>query len=383
MRELWTLDPDLLYLNHGSFGAVPAVTQRMQRRLAETCEANPMRWFRDLPTRLIATRARIGGYLGVPGDTLALVPNATAGINVALHSVPAEPGQRFVLTDHAYGAVLIAARRIAAARGCTVEVVEVPLDANDDDIVAAIGAAVDDTTACVVVDQITSATAKVFPVGRITELAHGHGVPVIVDGAHAPALIDDPVVGDYWTGNLHKWPCGPRGSGVLHVADAFRDSVVPLSVSWDDAAGFPVSFDFPGTTDVTGWVAAPTSLDLLDSLDFAGHRKDLSRLIDEGTSLIADAIGGRVADVSTAPPTMRLLALPEGLGGSEHAAGVLGEYLAPRTGVEVAVTYWGGAGYIRLSAHLYNTRDDFRVAAERYARHFADPAALSAMVTAR
>ncbi len=92
---------------------------------------------------------------------------------------------------------------------------------------------------------------------------------MIVDGAHAPGLIDNPVMGDYWTGNLHKWPCAPRGTGVLYVAPGRQQTVVPSVVSWADPLGFPLSFDTPGTMDATGWLAAPTSLDLMTTLGFA------------------------------------------------------------------------------------------------------------------
>ena len=262
MRQLWTFDPDLIYLNHGSFGAVPLVTQQAQARLMAAAEANPMRWFRDLRERLVATRDVVGEYLGVSGSDLALVTNATAGVNVALRSVEAQPGQRFVLTSHAYGAVLLAAQRIAAERGCEVVVVDVAIDATDAEVLAALRGAVDDTTACIVIDQITSSTAKLMPVDSVAAFGRGRGVPVVVDGAHAPGLVDRPVAGDDWAGNLHKWPCAPRGPGVGYVDESRRDDVVAPIISWGDPMGFPVSFDTPGTMDATGWLATPTSLEV-------------------------------------------------------------------------------------------------------------------------
>ena len=111
---------------------------------------------------------------------------------MALRSLGMVPGQRLVLTNHAYGGVLIAANRIAAERGCEVVLVDLALDADDDEVVAGLDGVVDETTACVVIDQITSSTAKLMPVERVAELGRGRGVPVIVDGAHAPGLVDDP-----------------------------------------------------------------------------------------------------------------------------------------------------------------------------------------------
>jgi isopenicillin-N epimerase len=374
VREHWTLDPDVVYLNHGAFGAVPAVTQRAKQRLQDTVEANPMRWFRDLPLRLIRTREAVGRYLGVAAPDIAWVPNSTTGVNVALRSVASRPGQRYVLTNHAYGAVRVLVARIAAERGCTVDVVDVDLDASDETIVAALEASLDadgrGTVACLLVDQITSATAKMMPVERVAALGAVRGVPVVVDGAHAPGLVDEPVVGDFWTGNLHKWPCAPRGSAVLYVDPRRRSDVVPHTISWDDALGFPLAFDRPGTTDATGWIASITALQLLDTLRFADHRKRLGDLASAGAEIVADAIGGRPVSVGEPAPTMRLVALPGDLVGDDLEAARLGEFLAARAGVEVQVTTLAGRGFLRLSCHLYNTFDDYATAAARLAPLF-------------
>jgi isopenicillin-N epimerase len=202
---------------------------------------------------------------------------------------------------------------------------------------------------------------------------------VIVDGAHAPALLDHPVVGDYWTGNLHKWPCAPRGTGVLYVAPDRQQTVVPAIASWGDSLGFPRVFDTPGTMDATGWLATPTSLDLLATLGFADHRKDLGLLVEAGAASVADAIGGQVVDVGSPAPTMRLVSLPEELVTDEPSGLRLGAYLAARSGAEVSVTSWASRGFLRLSAHLYNTIDDYTQAASRFATLFADPELRSAL----
>jgi isopenicillin-N epimerase len=373
VREHWTLDPDLRYLNHGSFGAVPLVTQRAQRRLAEAAEANPMRWFRELAGRLATTRDTIGDYLGVAGGDIALVTNASSGITIALRSLSTRPGQRFVMTNPVYGGIRLMLRRVAAERGCEVVVVPVALDADDDEIVSAIAEVVDAETACIVIDQIASSTAKVMPVERVAELGKSRGVAVVVDGAHAPGLVDDPVVGDYWTGNLHKWPCAPRGTAVLYVAPERQPTVVPSVVSWGDPLGFPLSFDLPGTMDATAWLAAPTSLDLMATLGFAERRKDLGVLVEAGAESLAAAVGGVVVDVATPAPTMRLVSLPAGLVTDEPSGLRLAAFLAAHSSAEVSITSWEDRGFLRVSAHLYNTIDDYTATASRFTPLFADP----------
>lgn len=153
-------------------------------------------------------------------------------------------------------------------------------------------------------------------------------------------------------------------------------------VSWDEPLGFPRSLDYPGTTDATGWLAAPTALDLMRTLGFAERRKELGDLVTRGAEIVAEAIGGAPVEVANPAPTMRLVALPEGVIHDEATAGRTGSYLARRTGVEVSWTSWGGRGFLRLSAHLYTTGDDFAVAAQRYAPYFEHPLELAAAALA-
>lgn len=377
MRGEWSLDPDTVHLNHGSFGAVPIVTQRHQQRLREQVERNPMRWFREREGRLNETKQRIAGFLGADAEHLALVPNASTGITVALTAVAASPGQRFVITDHVYGAVRRAVERVAGQAGCAVDTVPVPLDADDDDVVRRILDHVDDRTACVAVDQVTSSTAKLLPAGQLTDACRRLGVPVVVDGAHAPGLVDRPVTGDFWTGNLHKWPCAPRGTAVLHVDPAYQHLVVAPTASWLEGEPYPAPLDLQGTVDDTGWFAAPTSLDLMTSLRFASRRHELAALVDAGAATIAAAIGQQVLDVGTPAPTMRLVGLPAGLASDEPTALAVQARLAEQTKVEVATPVWRGRAHLRLSCHLYTEPDDFSLAAERFAAVFSDPAALA------
>jgi isopenicillin-N epimerase len=222
--DLWSLDPTVLHLNHGSYGAVPRPTQEYQTLLRAETEANPMLWFRSVADRLIESRRELADYLHTDPAGFALIPNASAGVTVALATIPIPVGSRIVLTNHTYGAVRYAAERFARANQAEVVVVDVPLEADDDTVVAVIKAELDERTAALIVDQISSATAMVFPIRRLVEACDG--IPVIVDGAHAPGLIDEPAAdgADFWTGNFHKWPASPRATAGLVVAEKWRTS---------------------------------------------------------------------------------------------------------------------------------------------------------------
>ncbi|WP_306319559.1 MULTISPECIES: aminotransferase class V-fold PLP-dependent enzyme [unclassified Streptomyces] len=372
--DAWALDPDVRHLNHGSFGAVPRVALDALRELRTEMEGNPCRWFRGLPERVAPARAELARHLRVTPDTLALVPNASAGVSTVLGGVELPAGSEVLLTDHSYGAVTMGVRRAAERAGARVRTLHIPLDATPEDIAARFADALRDSaapTSLVVVDQVTSATARLFPVADIAAHAHAAGALVLVDGAHAPGMLADPVAdageADFWVGNLHKWPCAPRGTAALVARGDLAQRLYPLTDSWGAPYPFPERFDHQGTLDLTPWLAAPRSLDFVEERfgwDTARHR--MAELAGQAQKLLADALGVDTAAVDGSPaPAMRLVPLPEGTATDQDAAHALQHHIADAIGCETAVTTWNGRGFLRLSAHLYNDLDDYAYLADR------------------
>ncbi|QNE17242.1 aminotransferase class V-fold PLP-dependent enzyme [Kribbella qitaiheensis] len=366
--DLWTLDPSVLHLNHGSYGAVPRRTQEVLAALRAETDANPMAWFRSVADRLTASRLELAAYLETDPAGFALVPNASAGVTAALATVPIAPGSRIVLTNHAYGAVKFAAERFARQHQAEVVVVDVPLESDDDTVVSRISAALNGSTAVLVVDQISSATAMVFPIRRLVEACAPDGIPVIVDGAHAPALLDAPAGdgADFWTGNFHKWPSSPRATAGLVVAEKWRSETMPLIVSWSEYdERLPERFDMQGTFDYAPWIAAPESLRVLKELDWPRRRMQLSSMLDEGARVIAKALGTSVPDVVNPAPTMRLVELPFPGERTPDAGEAFKIRVSRELKAEITLTGFDTRIFIRLSAHAYNSLDDYKFLAER------------------
>ncbi|MDN3266314.1 aminotransferase class V-fold PLP-dependent enzyme [Streptomyces sp. MA15] len=370
----WTLDPALRHLNHGSFGAVPLVAQQRQNALRAEMERAPVVWFPELPGRIAAARAGLAAFLGADAGDLALVPNASAGASVVHANLERRAGGEIVVTDHGYGAVTMGAERLARRWGGRVRTARVPLDAGEEQAYEAVMAEVGDATGLLVVDQITSATARRLPVERIGAEAARRGVPLLVDGAHAPGLLAAPLAGltcDFWTGNLHKWACAPRGTAALVARGPLRDGLHPLIDSWGAPGPYPDRFDQQGTLDATGHLAAQTALDFVGSTwGWDGARRYMDELAGYGERVVAAAVteltgeDARV-DVGMPVPGMRLVRLPDGLADSRVAADALRDRVAAELGVEAAFTAFGGTGYVRLSAHVYNTGEDYEYFAER------------------
>jgi isopenicillin-N epimerase len=362
-ERLWGLEAGVAHLNHGSYGAVPVPVREAQAEASRAIERSPERFYRErLRPALAASRAAVGAFLEVGPDAIALVENATSGVQLALDAIGLERGQEIVVTDHGYPWVRAAVEQAAARVGGRVRTAELPRSwlrgVAPEALVAAIGDAVTPRTALVIVDQITSGTALALGAAAVVR-ALGGVVPVLVDGAHAPGLIDTPVVDGaaFWVGNLHKWAFAPRTAAVLYASPRFRARVRPPVASADAGLGFPRAFDYLGTQDPSAYLALPAALDFPRvhlGLDFAGLRAHNRTVLAEGLAVL-DARAGLVASADHGIP-MRVVAL--GVEGDGAAAQAWMERLWAE-GIEVAVVPIDGALHLRLSCQAYVEAEDF------------------------
>jgi isopenicillin-N epimerase len=379
-RLLFSIDPAVSFLNHGSFGAVPVAVQRAQQRIRDEIESNPVRFYgQGVVDRIIHTRRHLAGFLGADPEGSALLANTTTGISLVLQSVRLESADEVLLTDHVYGAVDLAVRRRCRRAGATVRSVPLPLGASDAEIVARLRSALrPGKTKLLVIEHLSSATAKLFPVREVLATAHEHGIPVLVDAAHVPGMlpVDVSALGaDFWIGNLHKWAYAPRGTALLSVAPPWRRRIEPLVVSWEQEEGFPLAVEYQGTIDYTPWLAAPIGLFTLRTLGWEAVRAHNGALAAYGQQVVGAALGVGPADLpEPGDPeiSMRVVPLPAGLATNSAEATALRQYIADKLATEVQVSSWNGRGLLRLSAQVYNRADDYDRLAERL------PAALNA-----
>ena len=369
VRRLWLLDRAVAHCNHGSFGAVPALVLEAQDNFRRQMAANPMRWFlRELPVLVTAARAEVATFLGADADDLAFVSNVSAGVSAITQSLRLGDGDEVLSSDHAYGAVSYALDRLCARTGARRVIASIPYQSTNDEVVVAFAEHCTERTRLVVVDQVTSATARRFPVEAVARLAHEVGARVLVDGAHAPGMLalDVPGLGaDFWVGNLHKWACAPAGTGALWVAPQWREEILSLVVSWAEPDGYPSSFDSVGTNDLSAWLAAPEALRLLSSLGWERVRAHNATLVGWAQSRVAEVLGLPPSDLRHDPGlSMALLRLPPGTADSREQARKIQDQIA-ELGVETSIGCWDGRGTLRLSAQVYNQPSDYeRLATE-------------------
>jgi isopenicillin-N epimerase len=377
-RDAWGLDPDVAFLNHGSFGATPQRVLDVQRSLQDRMEREPMDFFlRDLVDLLEAARARVAAFVHADDAGLVFVPNATHAVNAVFGSIALEPGDELLITDHGYNACTNTLLHTAERAGARVVRARIPFpSAGPEEARGAIAAAVTDRTRWALIDHITSPTALVLPIRDIVADLRGRGVRVMVDGAHAPGMVEldvSAVGADAYTGNLHKWPAAPKGAAFLHVVPDLRGVVRPWAISHGarmDGVSVPRfrrEFDWTGTHDPTAWLAAPAALDLLPTLLEGGwpaiRRRNRALALEARASLCSrlgvappcpDSMIGWMATIPLTPRDVR--------GPTAYPfRPPLGERLRWDHRVEAPIVYWPEppTRWIRISAHLYNGVGDY------------------------
>jgi Selenocysteine lyase len=404
LARLWSLDPAVTFLNHGSFGATPVAVLGEQERWRVRMEAEPVRFFaRDLAGCLDEARADLAAFVGADPNDLALVPNATAGFNTVLRSLRFEPGDELLTTDHAYNAAKNALELSAQTWGARPVIATVPFPLSSaDEVAESVLAAVTPRTRLVLLDHVTSPTALIFPVqGLVAELAE-RGIDTLVDGAHAPGTLPlqlDALGAAYYTGNLHKWVSAPKGAAFLHVRRDRQAGLRPLSISHGanasrmDRSRFRLEFDWLGTHDPSPWLSVPAAIrfggELLpggwDALRARNHGLALA-----GRDLLCAALGVAAPAPDEMLGCMAALPLPietsaARLQGIELYGDPVHDALLDEHGVQVMVTPWPQRPddgpwrrLVRISVAAYNDAGDLRRLASALPDVLADQSASTA-----
>ena len=376
LRRHWNLDPAVLFLNHGSFGACPEPVLAKQVEWMRRLEREPVLFLhRQIESHLDAARAALAMFVGAQSDDLAFVPNATAGVNTVLRSLKFAPGDELVTTDQEYNASRNALDFVAGQAGAKVVVAKIPFPIESPDVVVErILAAVTPRTKLALVDHVSSPTGLVFPLESIVRALDGKGVDTLVDGAHGPGQL--PLALDrhgaaYYTGNCHKWMCTPKGSALLHVRRDKQPGIRPLPISHGanstrtDRSRFRLEFDWPGTFDPTPWLVIPDAIAFMGSL----HPGGWEELRRRNHALAMHAQARLVEALKIAPPcpesmvgSLAAVPLPDSKSAPSPAAGdPLQAALFDRHQIEVPLPAWPAPPkrLLRIAAQAYNRPEEY------------------------
>lgn len=373
MRELFLLDPEVIFLNHGSFGACPRPVFESYQRWQRELERQPVELLgRRSATLLAEARARLADYLGARADDLVFITNTTTGVNAVARSLCLEAGDEVLATDQEYGACDNVWRLVCSAAGARYlrRPVPLPLAADPLETVEAIWRGVTSRTRVLYLSQITSTTALILPVAELCRRAREAGVLSVIDGAHAPgqlALDLEALGADVFIGNCHKWLCAPKGSAFLHARPEVQARIEAAIVSWGYServeghtafAGYLGSTPFlrrhqwQGTRDLSAFLAVPAAIDFQRE-----HRwEEVRRRCHELARRTLDRIGALTGlpPISSEKGFAQMVAAP--LPASVVPEALKAALEARR--LEVPVTTHLGRPYVRISFQGYNTDAD-------------------------
>ena len=361
-RAQWSIRPDTVYLNHGSFGPTPCGVQECQRSWQQQLANQPMDFFvRRCEQAWLESRRRLATFVGTAPDKLAFVENSTAGMNVVAHTFPLHDGDEVLLTDHEYGAVTRIWQRACTSSGAREpQIVRLPAKIESaDQVVDELFRAATDRTRLLVVSHITSPTALILPIQAICVEAHRRGIAVCVDGPHAPAQVAvslDDLPCDFYTASLHKWVSAPMGSGFLFIARRWHERVVTPILSWGllrpaQPTAWWHEFVWPGTRDPSAYFACVPAIGLLEQVGLANFRARTHHLAQYARRRLVELTGlePRIPDSDEWYGCMASVPLPPG------DAADLQRRLWQQHQIEVPIMEHHGERSIRVSCHLYNT----------------------------
>ncbi|MBG97839.1 aminotransferase [bacterium] len=364
----WHIDPEIAFLNHGSYGACPISVLQKQNEIRERMEKQPCRFLgREVWEGLVEeSLEKAGSFVSASGKDMAFVDNATTGANSVLRSLEFKPGDELVTTSHVYGAVRATMDFVALNSGAIVKEAIVPFPAkSENEIVDSIESALTSKTRFLLVDHIASASATIFPVKKIVDMAHDKGIKVFVDGAHAIGQIelDIPSLGaDWYVTNAHKWLYAPKGCALLWTSPEMQEKTHPTVISWGyhGKEGYSTEFLWQGTRDFSPWLSVNSAIDFYESFGSGDVKEYMHNLAWDSAQMLAKEWNVDLNLERKMFASMVPIPIPGSISGGDDERVSIVKRLWEKHKVEVAVTDPSDRLWIRISAQIYNEKSDYR-----------------------
>ena len=366
LKDLFMLNPEIVFLNHGSFGAIPRPVFESYQRWQRELEWQPVEFLgRRCDDLLNSARENLANFLRTSRDNLVFITNATTGVNILTRNLALGPEDEVLMSDHEYGALERAWQFAAQTSGFRLvhQPVRLPITGKEEWI-EDFWSGVTHQTKVIFLSHISSPTAMIFPVKDICAKARQAGILTIIDGAHAPGQIDldlDDLGADFYTGNLHKWLCAPKGAAFLYARPEVQPLAKPLIVSWGWQSETPGPSPFvdwhqwTGTRDISAFLTVPDAIQFQRDHDWPAVRQECHRL--------ASTLRQRVTALTGLDPLypdtenwycqMGTVPLPESVDIIE-----MKRQLYDHFHIEIPVLQWNKYKLIRFSLQGYNNMED-------------------------
>jgi isopenicillin-N epimerase len=366
LEKYFLLDPNVIFLNHGSFGATPKPVFEAYQNWQLELERQPVEFLGRRHDQLMReSRAVLAEFVGTTENNVVYVTNVTVGLNIVAHSMSLGPGDDVLATDHEYGALDRTWRFLSKEKGFSYINRHIPLPFKDEnEFVEMLWQGVTPRTRVIFLSQITSPSAVIFPVAEVCDRARREGILTIIDGAHSAGQIPldlDHLGADFWSGNLHKWLMSPKGSGFLYARPEVQSMLKPLVVSWGYEAENPgpsrfVDFQqWLGTRDIAAFLAVPDAIKFQREHDWESVRESCFEL----ASYAQESIGALTGLPSLHRPGARTfrqmvaVRIPDEINIISLKARLYDQFK-----IEVPLTTWAGKKLIRISVQGYNSEEN-------------------------
>lgn len=368
MKSQFLLDPQITFLNHGSFGACPKAIFEEYQRFQLELENEPVQFIqKKSAVYLKEAKESLAKYIGCYSDDFFFTPNPTVAVNTILRSFELKDGDEILTTNHEYGAMDRTWNFFCKKTGatCIRQNISLPV-VSKEQILKEFWSGYTQKTKIVFISQISSATALIFPVKEICDKARELGLITIIDGAHVPGHIElniEELNPDFYTGALHKWMLAPKGSSFLYVKKPFQKNIDPLVVSWGYESETPSEsrfldyHEYQGTRDISAFLCTPKVIDFLEDNNWKEKSAQSRKLILENYGKFCDLLNSKPICPISADFLGQMCSIPIQTDSSSE----LKELLFHKYKIEIPIFKTDKGVFLRFSLNAYNSQKDLDI----------------------
>ena len=366
LKEQFLLRKDIHFLNFGSFGATPKPIFEYYQQWQKVLEAESVQFIAfDGVENLSTARAALAKFLSVDDkDDLVFVTNPSYAVNLIAKSFPLEEGDEILATDIEYGACDRTWDYYCEQKKAVYKKQKINLPVTTKEkFIEDFFKGLTPKTKAIFISHITSATALIFPVKEICEIAKSKGLITIVDGAHAPAHIDlkiNELQADFYIGACHKWMMAPKGSSFLYAHKSVQHLCDPLIVSWGYKALKPSHSSFldynqmNGTRDFSAFLAVNMSILFMQDNNWKEVSKKCHEMVLANADLFYKLLGTSPISPLTSEWIGQMISIPIHTKEPE----VLQRKLFKEYNIEIPIMRQADDVYMRYSINAFNSMED-------------------------
>lgn len=368
MNDLFLLNPEFTFLNHGSFGACPKPIFENYQSFQREMELDPVYFIqKKFIKHLAKAKASLATFINCDADDFVFTSNPTVAMNTIMRSLDLKPDDEILATNHEYGAMDRTWNFYCKKSG--VKYIRQPISLpifSKEQILEEFWKGLTSKTKVIFLNQISSTTALIFPVKEICDKARQLGITTIIDGAHVPGHIDLDIRDlnpDYYTGTLHKWMLAPKGSSFLYVRKELQNKIEPLVVSWGYESVIPGKsqfldyLEYQGTNDNSAYLCTPTVIDFLEKNNWKQKSIEAKKLVLENYPKFCALLNSKPLTPISTEFLGQMASVPiKTLKPQE-----LKDLLYDKYKIQVPIMLLNENVYMRYSINAYNSQNDLDI----------------------